>query len=142
LQPYHFWLETLTKTDGLLGVTRNVDLVEPRQARVGKAFLDEVGDVGVVSTTTGHVDFVNLPVFRGEAVVVLDNGLRRDACERCDDVFLRAPQPLNLINQFDGFFVAEHFPPRRLRDIMLVPPVIVDVLVNDLLVTSLVREQE
>lgn len=130
----------LTETDGLLGVTRDIDFVEPGQAGLRVGLLNEVGDVGVVGATTAHVDFVNLPVLGREARIVLANCLGGDAGKSRDDIVFVSSRGLNPVDQFDCFFVAEDLPSSCLGDVMFVPPVVVDVFVDDFLVALIVRE--
>ena len=121
------------EADGLLGVPGHVDLVQPGQAHLGEPLLDVVGDVGVVRAPAGHVEFGDGLVRGREAVVVFADGLRRDAGERRDDVLGSAATGFDALDKFHGFLVAENFAPRRLGNVVLVPPVVVDVVVDDFL---------
>jgi hypothetical protein len=129
-----------TKTDGLLGITWNVDFVEPCQAGLRVGFLNEVGDVGVVGTATTHEDLIDLSVLRGEARIMLTNGLCRDASKSCDHIIFVSSSGLDLVDQVDCLLISEDFTTRGFGDVMLVPPVVVDVVVNDFLEAFDVRQ--
>ena len=93
-----------------------------------------------MGTPTGHVEFRDGLVLGSESIVMFADGLRGDAGQSRDDVFRAAAEGFDAVDQFDGFFVAEDFTACRLGDVVFVPPMVVNVVVNDFLEAEYVNK--
>lgn len=124
----------LTEADGFFCISWNIDFIQPSQPCVWIRLLNEVRDIRVVCTATAHIQFVNVLSRRSEPLVVLADCLCRDPRQCCHNIVLVAAGSLDFLDQLQGLLVTKNLSTCRLWDIVLVPPVVVNVVVDNVLV--------
>jgi hypothetical protein len=87
-----------------------------------------------VRSTSAHENLVDLFASRFEAMVVFHDCLRRDPGEGSDHILRFCTLLQHELDELVRFLVAEDLTTSCLWNVVLIPPVVVDIIVNNLLV--------